>query len=188
MTWNWMMRTMIKSANIETHGSESSNITRPGFCHSWEYQCAWSIHGWWNKSGRNSLSFYLPRLLQCIAYLDDFCNVSDTSRVFAMNNAPPGFLRCIVLFTSRIASNWGRHCSRFLRPMWRNERRSFSLTWGCRSLREESGFIFIFGCFNFTWKQFLIFFKISGFNWDTIDPPVQESFEVPGREQLLEAN
>ena len=41
------------------------------------------------------------------------------------------------------------------------------------------------GCFDFTWKQFLIFFKISGFNCETMDPPVQESFEVPGREEIL---
>ena len=39
--------------------------------------------------------------------------------------------------------------------------------------------------FDFTWKQFLIFFKISGFNCETMDPPVQESFEVPGREELF---
>ena len=35
--------------------------------------------------------------------------------------------------TSKIASSWGRHCSRFLRPMWRKERRSFNFTWGWRS-------------------------------------------------------
>ena len=38
---------------------------------------------------------------------------------------------------------------------------------------------------DFTWKQFLIFFKISGFNCETMDPPVQESFEVPGREEIF---
>ena len=55
-----------------------------------------------------------------------------------------------LLVTSRIASNWGRHCSRFLRPMWRNERRSFSLTWGCRSLRGERSSKLLFwlcGCY-----------------------------------------
>ena len=51
-----------------------------------------------------------------------------------------------MLDTSRIASNWGRHCSRFLRPMWRNDRRSFSFTWGCRSFKEERGLKTDFCC------------------------------------------
>ena len=30
-----------------------------------------------------------------------------------------------------------------------------------------------------TWKQCFILTRLSGFNCETIDPPVQESFEVP---------
>ena len=89
-----------------------------------------------------------------------------------------------VLYTSKIASNWGLHCSRFLRPMWRKERRSFSFTCGCRSWRETLSLAAFFNCaVDFTWKQFLIFFKISGFNCETMDPPVHESFEVPERKK-----
>ena len=64
--------------------------------------------------------------------------------------------------TSKMASSCGLHISRFLRPMWKKERRSLSLTWGWRS-----------------WKQFLIFFRMSGLSCETMDPPVQESLEVP---------
>lgn len=89
--------------------------------------------------------------------------------------------------TSKIASSWGRHCSRFLRPMWRKERRSFNFTWGWRSYFESwvksTSRNFFFSKWDPTWKQFLIFFRMSGFNCDTIDPPVQESFEVPERGQ-----
>lgn len=65
--------------------------------------------------------------------------------------------------TSNIASSCGLHSSRFRRPMWKKERRSLSLTWGWRS-----------------WKQFLIFFRMSGLSWETMEPPVHESLEVPG--------
>ena len=52
-------------------------------------------------------------------------------------------------------------------------------------LQGGEGLTNLFLLFDFTWKQFLIFFKISGFNCETMDPPVQESFEVPGREKLF---
>ena len=141
LSWPVEGNVPIKSANIDTHGSESSNAT-------WTFSqiLFLSINQVWKYWNRARFHH--------------------------------------VLYTSKIASNWGLHCSRFLRPMWRKERRSFSFTCGCRSWRETLSLAAFFNCaVDFTWKQFLIFFKISGFNCETMDPPVHESFEVPERKK-----
>ena len=66
------------------------------------------------------------------------------------------------LATTKIFSNSRRHCSKFRLGMWKYDKSSFNLTWGWRS-----------------WKQCCIFTSISGPNCDTIEPPIQESLDVP---------